>query len=122
MVTFAPPETFKRRAEFLKLAARGRKLARPGFVLQLLHQGGDAPLRVGYTATKKLGNAVARNRARRRLKEAARLTFPSLDLTGIELVLVCRQDTATLPFPALCAGLKTALAEATRAEATRAKP
>ena len=58
---------------------------------------------------------MVRNRARRRLKEAARLTFPSLDLTGVALVLVCRQDTATLPFTTLCAGLKAALAEATRA-------
>ncbi len=112
MVNFAPPETFKQRAEFLKLAARGRKLARPGFVLQLLRQSGAAELRAGYTATKKLGNAVARNRARRRLKEAARLTFPSLDLAGVELVLVCRQDTATLPFATLCANLHAALAEA----------
>jgi ribonuclease P protein component len=113
LVSFAPPETFKRRADFLRLAARGRKLARPGFVLQVVRSGGDTPLRVGYTATKKIGNAVARNRARRRLKEAARLTLAATPLAGFELVLICRQETATLPFDTLCRNLKTALAEAT---------
>jgi ribonuclease P protein component len=111
----APPETFKRRAEFLALAARGRKIARPGFVMQALRDGApDQALRVGYTATKKLGNAVARNRARRRLKEAARLTLAGRDLAGLKLVLICRQDTATLPFARLTAGLAAALAEAVK--------
>ncbi len=111
MAAFAPPETFKRRADFLAMAQRGKKLARPGFVLQFLATDDAVPLRVGYTATKKIGNAVARNRARRRLKEAARLTLAPMKLDGARLVLICRQDTATLPFPALCAGLKTALAD-----------
>ncbi len=80
--------------------------------MQLALTGTNAPLRVGYTATKKIGNAVARNRARRRLKEAARLTLSQTPLTGVELVLVCRQETANLPFDALCANLRAALAEA----------
>ena len=111
MLAFSPPQTFKRRAEFLRLASRGRKLAKPGFVMQAIASESGASLRVGYTATKKLGDAVARNRARRRLKEAARLTFAGHDLTGVELVLVCRADAATLPFPELCAGLNAALTE-----------
>jgi len=106
----APPDTLRRRAAFLRLAARGRKLARPGFVLQVLHNDSAAPLRVGYTATKKLGNAVARNRARRRLKEAARLTLAGRKLDGVELVLICRQDTATIPFATLRADLAAAIA------------
>jgi len=110
-MVLAPPETFKRRAEFLRLASRGRKIARPGFVLQALATGGPEDLRVGYTATKKIGNAVARNRARRRLKEAARLTFAGQKLAGLELVLICRQETATIPFRALCDGLRAAVAE-----------
>jgi ribonuclease P protein component len=68
-------------------------------------------VRVGYTATKKLGNAVARNRARRRLKEAARLTLAARPLTGLELVLICRQETASLSFEALRANLAAALIE-----------
>jgi ribonuclease P protein component len=115
LVSFVPPETFKVRADFLRLASRGRKLARPGFVMQVVKTGSKAPLRVGYTATKKIGNAVARNRARRRLKEAARLTLAeAAPLNGLELVLICRQETANLPFSTLCANLKTALADATK--------
>ena len=79
MAAKTPPETFRRRAEFLRLAARGRKLSRPGFLMQALVQPGEAPVRVGYTATKKIGNAVLRNRARRRLREAVRLTLAETD-------------------------------------------
>ncbi|HQT46417.1 MAG TPA: ribonuclease P protein component [Acidocella sp.] len=114
MVSYAPPDTFSLRADFLRMAARGRKLARPGFVLQAMKSAPDAPLRVGYTATKKIGNAVARNRARRRLKEAARLTLGDMALTGMELVFICRQETASLPFATLCQNLKTALREASQ--------
>src|SRR5580698_6433063 len=102
MAAFSPPETFKRRADFLRMASRGRKIAKPGFVIQVCTSETAAPLRVGYTATKKIGNAVARNRARRRLKEAARLTLAGRALQGVELVLICRQETATTPFAKLC--------------------
>jgi ribonuclease P protein component len=129
MAKLSPPETLKRRAEFLALAARGKKLAKRGFVLQWREANGAAgvaelqapalrvgftesktpPLRVGFTATKKLGNAVARNRARRRLREAVRLTCAGRDLRGLELVLICRQETAAMEFSELCAGLAAAL-------------
>ncbi|OYV26384.1 MAG: ribonuclease P protein component [Acidocella sp. 20-63-7] len=112
MVKLSPPERFKRRAEFLRLASRGRKLARPGFIMQHSADAGEAPLRLGFTATKKIGNAVARNRARRRLKEAARLTLSGQSLPGVELVLICRKETAYLPFVRLRAGIVNALAEA----------
>jgi ribonuclease P protein component len=112
MAAFSPPDTFKRRADFLRMASRGRKIAKPGFVMQICASETAAPLRVGYTATKKIGNAVARNRARRRLKEAARLTLAGLALDGVELVLICRQETASLPFAKLRAGIVSALGEA----------
>jgi ribonuclease P protein component len=113
LVSSAPPETLKSRADFLRLAARGRRLVRPGFVMQVARASADTPLRVGYTATRKIGNAVARNRARRRLKEAARLTLAELPpLAGVEMVLICRQDTASLAFAALRANLRSAIAEA----------
>jgi ribonuclease P protein component len=111
--TFSPPETFKLRADFLRMASRGRKIARPGFVMQVSRSESARALRVGYTATKKIGNAVARNRARRRLKEAARLVIGAMPpLNGVELVLICRQETATLPFATLQTTLHTALADA----------
>ena len=93
------------------MASRGQKIARPGFIMQVCASETDTPLRVGYTATKKIGNAVARNRARRRLKEAARLTLAGRPLNGVELVLICRQETARVPFAKLCAGIGSALSE-----------
>ena len=67
----------RRRAEFLRAAAKGRKAPMPGLVLQALPRDDQAPARLGFTVTKKIGNAVIRNRTRRRLKEAARLVLPS---------------------------------------------
>lgn len=115
MAGASPSKTLKKRADFLRLA-RGKKIARPGFILQAAMGMPGEQLRAGYTATKKLGNAVARNRARRRLKEAARLTFAGRALEGLELVLVCRRETAALPFTMLRNNLAAALAEVPAAE------
>ena len=75
-----------RRREFLRAASRGRKAARPSLVLQALPQP-EGQLRLGFTATKKIGNAVARNRAKRRLREAARLMLGEAPPQGWDLVL-----------------------------------
>jgi ribonuclease P protein component len=100
-----------RRAEFLRVAARGRKAARPGLLLQAL-PGTGGPLRLGFTATKKIGGAVVRNRAKRRLREAARLTLAAEAPAGWDLVLVARDATPTRPFEALLGDLRGALRQA----------
>lgn len=97
----------KRRREFLRVAERGKRAGRPGLVLQALG-GTGAPLRVGFTATKKLGGAVVRNRAKRRLREAARLVLTDPP-EGWDLVLIGREATASRPFDALVADLSGAL-------------
>ena len=97
-----------RRGEFLKVAGRGRKAARPGLVLQALPQPAGG-LRLGFTATKKIGNAVARNRAKRRLREAARLLLGEAPPAGWDLVLIARDGTGRRPWPALLGDLRGAL-------------
>ncbi len=115
-----PPQRLKRRAEFLRVAGSGRKIVQPGLVLQVRARGDEAPVRLGFTVTKKLGNAVARNRARRRLKEAARLTFAEQPRIGADLVLVGREATRSRRFAELRADLARALARAELATGTRA--
>jgi len=102
-------ERLKRRADFLRVAAKGRKAPVHGLVLQALVRADDAPARLGFTVTRKVGNAVVRNRARRRLKEAARLLLRVRPLTGVDLVLIGRDATSTRPFAALQDDLRRAL-------------
>ncbi len=108
------PLALPRRADFLRAARVGRRVASPGMVVQLLERGDDAPPRLGITATKKLGNAVARNRVRRRLREAARLVLGAAPCSGLDLVLIGREATRQRDFATLCAELRRALDRAGR--------
>jgi ribonuclease P protein component len=111
-----------RRAEFLRAAAKGRKAPMPGLVLQALPRNDDGPARLGFTVTKKIGNAVMRNRTRRRLKEAARLVLAEQPPRGVDLVLIGRAGTAKRSFSALQDDLRRALTKTLRAETLRAEP
>ncbi len=64
---------------------------------------------MGFTATKKMGNAVARNRAKRRLREAARRLVPIHGLAGVDYVFLARETTGTAPWAALLDDMKDAL-------------
>ena len=110
----SPAIRLKRRAEFLRVAARGRKAAMPGLVLQALSRGDAAPARLGFTVTKKVGNAVVRNRTRRRLREAARLWLREQALSsaapcGVDLVLIGREGTRGRDFRVLIDDLARAI-------------
>ena len=101
-----------KRADFLQ-AARAARVPTPAFLLQARKRRADEPegtIRVGFTCSKKVGNAVARNRAKRRLREIARAVLPVEGKDGWDYVLIGRKDaTATHDFKAMQADLYRAL-------------
>ncbi|MDO5648107.1 ribonuclease P protein component [Paracoccus sp. (in: a-proteobacteria)] len=104
-----PLPILQKRADFVA-AARARRQGTPAFLLQARARGDDGPPRVGFTCSKKVGNAVARNRAKRRLREIARLEMNGRARNGWDYVLIGRAElTATRPFDALRADLVQAL-------------
>jgi ribonuclease P protein component len=110
--SLATPGRLTRRSEFLRAAAKGCKAPMPGLVLQALPRDDQGPARLGFTVTRKIGNAVIRNRTRRRLKEAARLVLAEHPVSGVDLVLVGRATTRGRDFSALQDDLRRALAKA----------
>jgi ribonuclease P protein component len=103
----------KRRPEFLAVAASRRKWVAPGLILQAARRPEESNLppapRIGFTASRKVGIAVARNRARRRLRAAVETVLPKAGLPGFDYVLVARSGTLTRPFADLVGDLETAL-------------
>jgi ribonuclease P protein component len=97
-----------RRQDFVAAAKAGYS-ATPGLVLQVRERGDNGPSRVGVTATKKLGNAVVRNRVKRRLRELARLRLAHVARQGCDYVLIGRPSTVGRPFNELEKDLNSAL-------------
>jgi ribonuclease P protein component len=121
-----PIARLKRRGEFLKVAGAGRKWVAPGLILQVLRRDAESsgetvsavppspeapspPLRLGLTASRKVGIAVQRNRARRRLRAAAAEILPLHASAGHDYVLIARAATVRRSYPALVEDLRTAL-------------
>jgi ribonuclease P protein component len=107
----------KARPDFLRVAAASRKCVTPGLILQVApapsevsgeSEAGAGP-RVGFTASRKVGTAVERNRARRRLRAAAREVMEAHARAGRDYVLIARRGTLSRPFSSLLRDLETAL-------------
>lgn len=98
----------EQRRDFLRVA-KGRKAAMPGLVLQAREGGADGCFRVGFTASRKVGGAVVRNRARRRLKAAVQDVMPGLAREDRDFVLIARLGTASRPYDDLLSDLRHAL-------------
>jgi len=81
-------------------------------LLQVLSRDDAGPARVGFTVTKKVGNAVIRNRTKRRLREIARLLLRDTPVYGVDLVLIGRDATRSRPFALLMDDLRRALVKA----------
>ncbi|MEJ0060012.1 MAG: ribonuclease P protein component [Terricaulis sp.] len=82
---------------------------RPHVLVEARRRAPDGPIGIGFTASAKVGGAVVRNRARRRLKEAARKLMPDLGAPGVDYVLVARAATAEASWDALLDDLGNAL-------------
>ena len=102
-------ERLRKRPEFL-LAAKAPSVARGAVVVQRRDRADDNPvIRAGFTATKKVGGSVDRNRARRRMREAARLLLPQSGQPGSDYVFIARGGTTTRPWERLLDDVKSAL-------------
>ena len=124
----APIGRLKKRPEFLKVAAAREKSVTPGLILQARRRPHSAApeetgaaLRVGFTVSRKVGNAVQRNRARRRLRAVAREVLPACGRAGVDYVLIGRRETLVRPYAALSEDLRQALRRLDKAPRRRAR-
>ncbi len=97
-----------KRAQFL-FVREGARVGRPNVVVEARRRAETGPLGLGFTASKKVGGAVQRNRAKRRMREAARRLLPELGMAGVDYVLVARPQTVLAPWVALLDDLGNAL-------------
>jgi ribonuclease P protein component len=108
----------KTRADFLRVAASGRRAVRPGLMLQAAATpsgiDGAASARVGFTASRKVGNSVVRNRAKRRLRAAAAEILARNGWPGTDYVLIARAGTGERRYVDLLGDLASALGQVTR--------
>ena len=108
-----PLVRLKKHKDFVNVAEQGRKYVTKGLILQVLVRPEEnqykSSIRVGFTTSRKIGNAVKRNRIRRRLKEIVRLYLPEIAPNGCDYVVIGRTRTLTRPHKDLVQDLKDAV-------------
>lgn len=104
-------ETLKKRSDFLRVANMRKKWVTPAIIVQVLSNNGveQDQIRVGYTASKKVGNAVQRNYAKRRMREVAKQVLTKKARNDHDYVLIARREIDDYPFKELIRDLKWAL-------------
>jgi len=101
--------TIRKRSDFLA-ANRGKRAPMPGFVLLVRpRDDDDSTMRIGFTVTKKIGNAVVRNRMKRRFRALAREILPDHGIAGADHVLIGREGGIERDYASLVSELQRAL-------------
>jgi len=107
-LTVSSIKSIPSRGGFIAARVRGKKALAKGMVIQAV-QNGQPDWRLGLTATKKIGNAVTRNRARRRLRALAQTHLAPMARAGVDYVLIARHDTVNANWGDMTAGLGKAM-------------
>lgn len=105
-ITGEPPLKMKKRRMFLKATHNGKKFVAQTMILQVVAQDEVDAVRLGFTVTKKMGNAVVRNRIKRRLRAVARLLFKEYACVGFDYVIIARKAAFDADFSVLKKDLK----------------
>lgn len=104
-------ETLKNRSDFLRVASTRKKWITPAMIVQIaprFDQESDS-IKVGYTASKKVGNAVARSLAKRRMREVVKQVMKACAPENHDYVMIARREILEYPFDQLIRDLKWAL-------------
>ncbi len=105
----ASVKTLKASSDFQRLSRQGKRWSCATFILQAAKKDSDIPLQFGLTASRKVGNAVVRNRAKRRLREIVQLFCRQKALTGWDIVLIAKTAAATSDFAMMQADFEKGL-------------
>lgn len=105
----SPLEKLKKRSEFLAVAKTGLKWVTPAFIIQIYRKPSEESIRYGITASRKVGNAVKRNRAKRRLRALIRQVPLLTNHPGIDYVLIAREEILRRNFALMAQELELAL-------------
>ncbi len=87
-----PLERLRKRSEFLSVAKTGERYVTPAFIIQIYRRSPEGPFRYGITASRKVGGAVKRNRAKRRIRALLSHILPKMGQPGFDYVVIAREE------------------------------